>query len=220
VIRRRLTYANVIATLAIFLALGGGAYAALRLPVGSVGTAQIKSNAVTLSKIAARARTALRGAAGARGATGPEGAPGASCLPTNPACIGPKGDTGQQGPAGPFPGTLPRGITLRGIYQIRYVAKAADEFYGDAISFGFRFASAPTANVVAPGAAPPAACVGGTVANPAAQPGNICFFSEFAANELGHLFAPTPTQFGERIEVKSAASGDTVDHGSWAATSP
>ena len=34
-IRRRLTYANVIATLALFLALNVGAYAAIRLPPNS-----------------------------------------------------------------------------------------------------------------------------------------------------------------------------------------
>jgi hypothetical protein len=35
----RLTYANVIATVALFLALRGGAYAATRVPARSVGTA-------------------------------------------------------------------------------------------------------------------------------------------------------------------------------------
>jgi hypothetical protein len=47
----RLTYANVIATLALFLALGGGAYAASQLPKNSVGTKQLKKNAVTAAKI-------------------------------------------------------------------------------------------------------------------------------------------------------------------------
>jgi hypothetical protein len=37
-IRAGLTYANVIATLALFIALGGGAYAAFKLPKGSVGS--------------------------------------------------------------------------------------------------------------------------------------------------------------------------------------
>ena len=47
----RLSYANVMATLAFFLALGGGAYAALKLPKNSVGSAQIKTNAVSSSKV-------------------------------------------------------------------------------------------------------------------------------------------------------------------------
>ena len=54
---RRLTYANVIATLALFLALGGGAVwaAAHRLP--KVGTGKLKPNAVTAGKIKAKAVT-------------------------------------------------------------------------------------------------------------------------------------------------------------------
>jgi hypothetical protein len=50
-IRRHLTYANVMATAAVFLALGGGAFAALRLPAHSVGNKQLKTNAVTGSKV-------------------------------------------------------------------------------------------------------------------------------------------------------------------------
>ena len=37
-LRRHLTYANVVASLALFLALGGAAYAATQLPQNSVGT--------------------------------------------------------------------------------------------------------------------------------------------------------------------------------------
>jgi len=40
-VRGRVTYANVVATLALFLALGGGAYAAFKLPANSVGTRQL-----------------------------------------------------------------------------------------------------------------------------------------------------------------------------------
>jgi hypothetical protein len=50
-IRSRITYSNVIASLALFIALGGGAYAAIKIPKNSVGSAQIKSNAVISSKV-------------------------------------------------------------------------------------------------------------------------------------------------------------------------
>lgn len=50
-IRGKITYANVMATLAVFLVLGGGAYAATSLPKNSVGTKQLKKNAVTGVKI-------------------------------------------------------------------------------------------------------------------------------------------------------------------------
>ena len=45
---KRLSYANVMATIAVFIALGGGAYAALKVPKDSVGNKQLKNNAVTL----------------------------------------------------------------------------------------------------------------------------------------------------------------------------
>jgi hypothetical protein len=55
---RRLTYANVIATLALFLALGGGAvWAAKNHGAGKVGTGKLKPNAVTAGKIKANAVT-------------------------------------------------------------------------------------------------------------------------------------------------------------------
>lgn len=50
-VRSGLTYANVMATVAVFLALGGGAYAATKLPKNSVGTKQLKDGAVTEPKI-------------------------------------------------------------------------------------------------------------------------------------------------------------------------
>jgi hypothetical protein len=42
---------NVIAYLALFVALGGTSYAALRLPAGSVGSRQLKNHSVTPSKL-------------------------------------------------------------------------------------------------------------------------------------------------------------------------
>jgi hypothetical protein len=56
-IRGRLTYANVTASVALFVALGGASYAATQLPKNSVGSAQIKPNAVTKSDIARNAVT-------------------------------------------------------------------------------------------------------------------------------------------------------------------
>jgi hypothetical protein len=56
-LRDRLTYANVVATIALFAALGGGAYAAVQLPPKSVGTKQLKNKAVKRVKIASKAVT-------------------------------------------------------------------------------------------------------------------------------------------------------------------
>jgi hypothetical protein len=56
----KLTYANVMATIAVFIALGGSGYAALRIPRNSVGSRQLQRHAVTNSKIAPGAVSASR----------------------------------------------------------------------------------------------------------------------------------------------------------------
>jgi hypothetical protein len=59
--RGRLTYANVISSLCLFLLLGGGAaYAASQLGKNSVGKKQLKANAVTTAKIKKNAVTAAK----------------------------------------------------------------------------------------------------------------------------------------------------------------
>jgi hypothetical protein len=82
----RLTYANVVATLALFIALGGSAYAALQLQKNSVGARHIKKNAVTspkvkpgsllLSDFRRSQRAKLRGPQGPPGMQGPAGLTG------------------------------------------------------------------------------------------------------------------------------------------------
>jgi hypothetical protein len=56
-IGRRLTYANVVSTLALFLVLAGGAAYASKVGKKSVGPSQLKANAVTTAKIKANAVT-------------------------------------------------------------------------------------------------------------------------------------------------------------------
>ena len=58
--RPRLTYANVMATIAVFIALGGASYAAIKLPKNSVGAKQLKKNSVTEAKIKNEAITATK----------------------------------------------------------------------------------------------------------------------------------------------------------------
>jgi hypothetical protein len=60
-IRKRLTYANVMSTIAVFLVLGGGAaVAASQLAKNSVGKKQLKANAVTTAKIKKNAVTSKK----------------------------------------------------------------------------------------------------------------------------------------------------------------
>jgi hypothetical protein len=90
-ITRQLSFANVIAALALFVALGGASYAAVSLPANSVGAKQIKTQAVSLRKISVAARSALQGQKGDAGDPGPAGPSGVD---------GPKGETGAQGASG------------------------------------------------------------------------------------------------------------------------
>lgn len=77
--RPRLTYANVMSTIAVFIALGGTSYAVAR---NSIGTAQLKNNAVTSAKIKNRTvatRDLTPSARGnQRGPRGPQGPPGST----------------------------------------------------------------------------------------------------------------------------------------------
>jgi hypothetical protein len=89
-LRRHLTFANVVACLALFVALGGASYAALKVPKESVGTEQLKKAAVTPEKLSDKAKDAMtgprgpQGQAGAKGAQGPQGASGAQGPPGEP----------------------------------------------------------------------------------------------------------------------------------------
>lgn len=70
-IRKRLTYANVVASLALFLALGGAtAFAATQLARNSVGAKQLKRNSVTAAKLKKNAVTTKKIKNGA--VTGPK----------------------------------------------------------------------------------------------------------------------------------------------------
>src|SRR3954453_6731525 len=90
-LRPRITYANVVSTLALVFALTGSAYAAGVLPHNSVGARQIRTGAVGTSELRAGAVhkvdiakstvASLRGAQGDQGPQGPAGAQGAPGAP-------------------------------------------------------------------------------------------------------------------------------------------
>ncbi len=87
--RGKLTYSNVMVTvLAVVLLGGGSAYAASHLGRESIGTRQLKKEAVTPAKLSKASRSALTGPAGPKGPSGPAGAPG------------PEGDKGEKGDKG------------------------------------------------------------------------------------------------------------------------
>jgi hypothetical protein len=111
--------AMVVALIALFVAMAGGAYAATQLPKNSVGSAQLKNSAVTPAKLSSAAKTALStpGPAGATGPAGPKGDTGPRGDEGPRGDTGTKGDTGAKGEIGPkgdtgAPGTPGPGATL------------------------------------------------------------------------------------------------------------
>jgi hypothetical protein len=113
--------------LALFVALSGTAYAAT-LPRNSVGTAQLKRNAVTSAKVKPRSllgsdfrRGQLpagpqgpQGPQGPAGARGPEGATGARGAEGATGARGAEGQRGPQGPAGATNVTVRTGQQVAG----------------------------------------------------------------------------------------------------------
>jgi hypothetical protein len=166
----------------------------------------------------------LRGPVGAAGATGPAG-------PAGPAgaagATGPAGATGATGPAGPITGTLPSGVTLRGVYNFGDVAASGNDLLTDSIPFGLALTSDPTPHFVATGTAAPAECPG-TAGAPAAAAGHLCIFEAAKGNVEGSPNVLNPatntagaaSRFGFGMSLFADAAGFYFSRGSWAVTAP
>jgi hypothetical protein len=141
---RHLTYANVAATLALVVALGGGAYAATLLPKNSVGATQLQKNAVTGKKVKNGSLKSVDFKAGQlpTGAQGPQGPKGDKGEKGDTGNKGDKGDTGAPGASaasylGWFQVTFTLGASSCGKYWVGAPYKAGDTEiiapdYGDA----------------------------------------------------------------------------------------
>ena len=218
--RRRFSYANVAATLALVLALGaGGAWAAGGYLITS--TSQIKPSVVKKLH-GARGRAGKPGATGAIGATGGTGATGAS------GTTGLQGATGPTGATGPFPPTLPSGVTLRGVFLSEGTATGAAGNIGDNISFGWTLSAAPVGHFIQPGGTVPSGC-SGTPTSPGAAPGNLCVFDVEDSNVAtvsSEVWSPPANMggvtepYGAGVFTLSAAAGTYEFGGSWAVTAP
>jgi hypothetical protein len=119
----------IVACLALFVALTGSSVAVVSaLPKGSVGTAQLKNNAVVSSKVKNRSLKAIdfatgqlpRGANGATGAIGATGATGATGASGAAGAIGATGASGVAGAAGATGATGaqgPSGVVTTGVFN-------------------------------------------------------------------------------------------------------
>jgi Collagen triple helix repeat (20 copies) len=153
-IRRRLCYANIVATLALVFAMSGGALAAGHYLLSS--TKQISPQVLK----ALRGKSGAAGANGAQGPAGPQGTQGAAG-PQGPAGAqgakgetGPPGATGAQGPKGeagsPWTagGTLPAGKSETGAWSTSGPGGQVLNAKVVLASFAIPLAVAPTVQVV------------------------------------------------------------------------
>jgi hypothetical protein len=202
--RIHITPSTVIATLALVFAMTGGAYAAKHYLITS--TKQISPKVLKALKGKPGANGA-QGPAGSAGATGPAGAPGPAGGPgpagagaAGPA--GPAGAAGVAGPPGPFVKTLPKGATLTGDWSLSQLT-SSETFVSTGVSFGIPLAEAPVPRLVRADAkelaviggavteVTPTNCLG-SVAEPKANPGNLCVYLHKEAGSAGSAGSPSP----------------------------
>jgi len=135
----------VVAIVALFIALGGASYAAIKIPNNSVGTKQLKKNAVTSKKV--KNGSLLKADFGKNqlpaGATGAQGAAG------NPGMTGPAGATGLTGPQGTTGNTGPVGTSATAVMAGRSILGNTNQFVspsGDSSANG----SASSVDMISP----------------------------------------------------------------------
>jgi hypothetical protein len=216
-LRGKLTYSNAVSTACLVLLLGGGtAYAATRLGNESVGTAQLRKDAVTPAKLSKASKATLTGADGAPGPDGAQGAKGD---------IGPEGPEGRQGKTGepgPLLEVLPSGKTERGAFGLEGTATDADSRVATSLSFPIPLAAGEQLPVITihPGCP-------GTVADPEAEADFFCLYVQRATNiEEYYPWACDPVSdycnavgpYGGYVQAYVTAAGYYEAVGTWAVT--
>ena len=123
-------------------------------------------------------------------------------------------------------GNLPSKATLRGVYNLDFVATVADQILGGSFNFPLHLPAVPTVYVLGVGASPTASCPG-SVRNPQAAPGTMCVYKESENNTTNFAIcnqdcAPIPSaeRDGAILYLHSTAAGRTWSQGSWAVTAP
>ncbi|HET6997350.1 MAG TPA: hypothetical protein VFI03_02085 [Solirubrobacterales bacterium] len=233
--RRHLSFANVTAVLALFVALGGVSYAAVVLPKNSVGTKQLKPSSVTSAKVAdgSLQRGDFKAGQFPANPPGPKGAKGEK---------GEKGERGEPGPTGepgPLLKTLPSGKTLTGGFSAAGEAgTGGGHVTSTPISFPVPLASSVSIHLLGP-AQTDSQCTG-SAANPTAASGALCVYAAYGGNvglqglcsfqvNSCPVSAPLPdsapaseidSRRGVVFQLGSAANAVYYAAGTWAVTAP
>jgi hypothetical protein len=216
-VRKRLTYANVMSSLAVFFVIAGGtAFAASHLGKESVGTRQLKKEAVTPAKLSAASKKALNGPTGPQGPkgdTGPQGPKGDK---------GDKGDRGETGPPGPLTEVLPSGKTERGMYIFGGTRAAGSSYTPNfPISYPVPVNFAPKATFIGIGDPTTPECPGSTAA-PTAAPGALCVYEsrDDSGFSTGAGIPAGTAHFGAYLYVDATPGSNYEIEGSYALTAP
>jgi hypothetical protein len=225
-LRSKLTYANVMATIAVFLVLTGVGFAVAKLPKRSVGPKQLRNGAVHTKKIHKDAVNASKIKSGAVGRSEiANGAVGSGEISNQAVTRNKIADS-----AIPLLGTLRSGQTLRGMFDIGSNDTVAGTAHGGT-TFQFPLNTQPTApqaNVIDTTVASPtftANCPGiggGNGQTPNAAAGQLCVYITGKTN-----IDPSPpvvlesvTRLGFGLLVNADVGGDFVASGQWAVTAP
>ena len=213
-IRARLTYANVVATLALLFAMSGGALAAKHYLINS--TKQI--NPKVLKK--------LHGARGPRGAIGPNGLVGPQGV-QGP--IGHVGIRGEKGDAGfSALSNLPKGATESGEFSVSAPAAAEGDQLEGVATFSIPLAAPIEGQVeVTPEDVPQPTCLGPGQATR----GWLCIYTRSVRNlEFVRAYNPESElevppkgrtgRFGFGTEWKAKEAGLVEAAGTWSVTAP
>ncbi len=225
-LRSKLTYANVMATVAVFMVVTGIGFAVAALPKKSVGKRQLKNGAVSGKKLRKNAVTAPKIKSAAVGRS--EIASGA----INTGKISNQSVTRSKiaDSAIPLLGTLRTGQTLRGSFDIGGGPGATT--FQDGQSFQFPLTSSPsgpTANVIDASVTTPvftsgcSGLSGGNNQTPNAAAGQLCVYITFKSTNFTSLAIDpgslTRLGFGLKA-VFSAADAANQVIGQWAVTAP
>jgi hypothetical protein len=229
-IREKLTYGNVMATIAVFIALGGVTYAAL--PKKSVGTKQLKNKSVSTKKLKNKAVTSKKLADKAVGTAKIAGSAvtgskiASNAVQTSDLGNGVVTRAKVADSAIPFLGTLRSTQELRGSFNLGGTAASPGDQAEAGYSFQFPLEnplSASAVTVVNPNNTTPSCggLSGGNQQTPLAIPGALCVYIVDMDN-LAALDVPsgTFTRLGFGLEAQATAAGDFSASGLWALTAP
>ena len=188
----RLSYANVMATIAVFLALGGTTIA-ISLPKKSVGPKQLKRNAVRERNIQPGAVSTDKLAQGA----------------VTEAKISPS--------AIPLLGTLRPGQTLRGSFNVGGWATVTQDNTKEAVSYIFPLPGLVPSTVIGLNDATTPNCP--SADPPQAALGRLCIYVDGVSNVEGNtVSSENNSAYGFGIRADATAAGDYGATGLWAVT--